>query len=707
MRSLLRSAMVAAAIVVVSAAPGWGITYLYLDGASTLEITTPDYLDVTCDLAASGNRITGELFMDVGTDGAIDVTDPIVAFVYVTDGIPHLGDWEVDWIPGDDDSVSNGFITSRWYVDGEDEPPGTTQLILRGTDEDGSQAQAILIVNNEGLASATVEGHVTETGTGAPIESAWVWLESPAEFYMAFTGPDGYYMAAVAPGTYDVSAMEWISPSHTPSDTLSVTVADGETATLDFEMDPLDSFIRGNVAYETRQGISGVWLSVFETGGIEYYAWAVTDQLGDYSVGVMPGTYQIMPFPFLWTTGVPEGYYLDPPSYEEVQVGQGQTVTGYDFAAKPITSFIDGHTNLSTGGPLANVLISGIDFTTFGIFETESDDQGYYHLGVAPGTYYLTAYREGYEADPFFLQVTVAEGQTVTGQDFTMTGGGGLTTIEGTVTYATRPPAENVYVVAWNEFEVSPDGWEFEWTDPQGFYRMSDIVPGEWLVAAYEAGYTAQPRIYNLYVSEGDTSKNVDFVLGDIAVELESFSASLVADGVILHWSAASEQGVAGYNVHRAEEDGAYTRINHALLAAGEASYSYLDAAVSLGGHYRYRLEEVNLDGTATFHGPVSVVVTHAPVSLQLHGSSPNPAVGAAYIRLSVRSFASALPGEIAVYDVRGALVRRLSGAFRPGTHTILWDGKDQRGVEVAPGSYLVRATVAAETASTKVLLLR
>ena len=132
--------------------------------------------------------------------------------------------------------------------------------------------QPVLILHNEGLASATIGGHVTETGSGAPVESAWVWLESTPDFYVAFTGPDGSYSVDVVPGTYQVSAMEWLSPTHTPSDTVTVTVVDGQTATVDLHMDPLDSFIKGAVAYETRQGIPGVWLSVFETGGTDYYS---------------------------------------------------------------------------------------------------------------------------------------------------------------------------------------------------------------------------------------------------------------------------------------------------------------------------------------------------------------------------------------------------------------------------------------------------
>jgi len=65
----------------------------------------------------------------------------------------------------------------------------------------------------------------------------------------------------------------------------------------------------------------------------------------------------------------------------------------------------------------------------------------------------------------------------------------------------------------------------------------------------------------------------------------------------------------AGFNIYRA--DGPYTRINDGLIPArGSAMqgalYSFVDStAQNIKGYY-YRLEDINLNGTSTFHGPVS-----------------------------------------------------------------------------------------------------
>ena len=70
----------------------------------------------------------------------------------------------------------------------------------------------------------------------------------------------------------------------------------------------------------------------------------------------------------------------------------------------------------------------------------------------------------------------------------------------------------------------------------------------------------------------------------------------------------------AGFNLYRAAApDGPYTKINAALIAAegdpvAGASYSFLDKGLAAGTYY-YQLEDVDLNGTTTLHGPVSATV--------------------------------------------------------------------------------------------------
>jgi len=49
-------------------------------------------------------------------------------------------------------------------------------------------------------------------------------------------------------------------------------------------------------------------------------------------------------------------------------------------------------------------------------------------------------------------------------------------------------------------------------------------------------------------------------------------------------------------------------------------------------------------------------------------------------------------PVRLAVYDVRGALVRVLNdGSLAAGDHTFTWDGRDGQGSPVPSGMYLAR----------------
>ena len=77
------------------------------------------------------------------------------------------------------------------------------------------------------------------------------------------------------------------------------------------------------------------------------------------------------------------------------------------------------------------------------------------------------------------------------------------------------------------------------------------------------------------------------------------------------------------------------------------------------------------------------------PVASRTAFSAPNPFRMATAIR-----FQLARPGftEVVVYDVRGAIVRRLLNAFHPaGSTSITWDGSDANGHRVPPGLYLYR----------------
>jgi flagellar hook assembly protein FlgD len=63
---------------------------------------------------------------------------------------------------------------------------------------------------------------------------------------------------------------------------------------------------------------------------------------------------------------------------------------------------------------------------------------------------------------------------------------------------------------------------------------------------------------------------------------------------------------------------------------------------------------------------------------------------------------------RLAVYDVAGRHVRTLVDAPRPaGTHTVIWDGRDEAGRRVTSGVYFVRLRAGQETSVRKVMMVK
>lgn len=98
-------------------------------------------------------------------------------------------------------------------------------------------------------------------------------------------------------------------------------------------------------------------------------------------------------------------------------------------------------------------------------------------------------------------------------------------------------------------------------------------------------------------------------------IALASFTATGHASYMLVEWETASEIDNASFNLWRSEaEAGLYTKLNADLIPARGgptigASYSYLDEAVTNGVTYWYKLEDVDLYGVSTFHGPVSATL--------------------------------------------------------------------------------------------------
>ena len=102
------------------------------------------------------------------------------------------------------------------------------------------------------------------------------------------------------------------------------------------------------------------------------------------------------------------------------------------------------------------------------------------------------------------------------------------------------------------------------------------------------------------------------------AVTLFRFEAIAQGEAVRIVWETASELDNLGFNLYRAATPaGSWELVNAAFIPAQNpgavfgAVYELLDTEVTPGVPVYYRLEDVDIHGTSTFHGPISVTLSN------------------------------------------------------------------------------------------------
>jgi uncharacterized repeat protein (TIGR01451 family) len=116
-------------------------------------------------------------------------------------------------------------------------------------------------------------------------------------------------------------------------------------------------------------------------------------------------------------------------------------------------------------------------------------------------------------------------------------------------------------------------------------------------------------------------------VLATTAVDLASFTATGAGDAVRVAWRTATEIDNLGFNLYRADWiDAPRTKLNAALIP-GQApgspvggSYQFVDGVVQPGARYYYWLEDVDLYGRATLHGPITAKLGFRDIQLPFFG---------------------------------------------------------------------------------------
>jgi hypothetical protein len=112
-----------------------------------------------------------------------------------------------------------------------------------------------------------------------------------------------------------------------------------------------------------------------------------------------------------------------------------------------------------------------------------------------------------------------------------------------------------------------------------------------------------------LHFNSSEAGSNPPDFYVTYAVTLSRFVVLPGSFEVRLEWTSEVEDDNAGFNVLRATSPGGpFDPVNDHLLQGGQRDYSFVDTGLSNGTRYYYQLEDIDLTGWSTVHGPRSAV---------------------------------------------------------------------------------------------------
>jgi len=230
----------------------------------------------------------------------------------------------------------------------------------------------------------------------------------------------------------------------------------------------------------------------------------------------------------------------------------------------------------------------------------------------------------------------------------------------------------------------------------------------------YDADYIGSPipasvgiftGIVNLYSGEYYfTARSAADMLA-YSAPVDFVAAYLPPNSVEMSWSWPGEvpDYVTEYSIYRNGE--------HYHTVESPLTLTYTDPSVQIGTTYEYQIF-VQCNGTYLLAGGIQTVTPtdandpSAPIlETALRGNYPNP-----FNPSTTIAFSLVEPGdvELAIYNSRGQKVRSLvSGNLSSGNHSVIWDGRDDRGASAASGIYFYRMHAGKYNSTRKMIMMK
>jgi hypothetical protein len=176
-------------------------------------------------------------------------------------------------------------------------------------------------------------------------------------------------------------------------------------------------------------------------------------------------------------------------------------------------------------------------------------------------------------------------------------------------------------------------------------------------------------------------------------------------ESVVVSWPPSSESDLQGYNVYRSSSsNGSYVQINTQLVLTNQ----FVDAHPPTNSSAAwYEVTAVDASGNESARSAsISVALSASATDWALDAAYPNPSRAPSVVQIPV-SVPVTASGELVIdiFDSGNRLVRRVHAAASPGPQRVQWDGKNDAGIDVAPGVY--RACLESAGSKVSIRLLR
>ncbi len=254
-----------------------------------------------------------------------------------------------------------------------------------------------------------------------------------------------------------------------------------------------------------------------------------------------------------------------------------------------------------------------------------------------------------------------------------------------------------------------PDDMEsYEWSEPMSGFTSTDqyALLGENLLPGT---YAFTLAVTDVHECVSTCTRNL-VVRQSAPVVLLKFQATVQQDFIALEWVTTSEGDVERWEVYRSDlEDGRYAKIGE-LPSDGSVqtiqAYQWVDRTVNPGGVYFYKLKQVDSDSRPWWsHAVSATAVFDAPDNYVLSQNYPNPFNVRTEIRYQLPKSGHV---TLKIYNNLGEEVRTLVDMYQTADdYLVIWDGRDDMGVNVAGGIYLYRLRAGRFEAVRKMVFLK